>query len=425
MSARESCVNHQGITTPPRPASPSAHRDLEAKRGLVERIVASSEFRRAARLSAFLRYVAAQALDSGRDHLSEHEIGVAVFDRPSSYDPVEDNIVRVNARQLRLKLRSYFANEGSAEPLVLEIPRGSYLPVFRAQAEDRGAMPPAGRRWRGWWIGAVLVPLAVVLGALLARPYLPAMRAVLWPPPTLFREFFSRAAGPIHIIVTDSALAFRQHVCPGPISLEDYLRPKSPSPTPCLGSAKADEFLNSRQTTTLADLNLVATLIRQNPRLADRLVVRHAKNVRARDMKEGNFLVIGGPRANPWGNWGGASANFRIKLDENGEPYVANAEPRNGEPRVYRGSDPGSSVAIITMRRSEAGRSCFVLVAGTRVEATEAAAEFFASPSSLQALEKLGVRDVSITPKRLELVLGTSHADGTALNATIRAFRVQ
>src|SRR5260370_7428079 len=44
---------------------------------------------------------------------------------------MEDSSVRVPARQLRLKLHEYFNEEGRNEPLILDIPKGSYAPVFR------------------------------------------------------------------------------------------------------------------------------------------------------------------------------------------------------------------------------------------------------------------------------------------------------
>ena len=47
--------------------------------------------------------------------------------------------MRVHVRQLRLKLHEYFNEDGRNEPIVLEIPKGSYAPVFRAATESRDA----------------------------------------------------------------------------------------------------------------------------------------------------------------------------------------------------------------------------------------------------------------------------------------------
>jgi hypothetical protein len=98
---------------------------------LLERVAAASSLRRAARLREFLMFVGTQSLKLGRHDIHEQEIGETVFGRPQSYDTGQDNIVRVSATELRKRVDAYFAAEGAAEPIVFEIPRGSYLPMFR------------------------------------------------------------------------------------------------------------------------------------------------------------------------------------------------------------------------------------------------------------------------------------------------------
>ena len=102
---------------------------------LLERAAASSQLRRAARSREFLYYVGTRVLKEGCTEIHEQELGHAVFGRPENYDTSQDNIVRVSATELRKRLEGYFTTEGASEPLVVEIPRGSYLPVFRARPE--------------------------------------------------------------------------------------------------------------------------------------------------------------------------------------------------------------------------------------------------------------------------------------------------
>ena len=110
-------------------------------RSLVERILASPEFRRANRLRAFLEYVVERKLAGAPEEVTEVLIGHRVFGRPTSYNPGDDSIVRTEARTLRQRLERYFAGDGAAEPVILEIPRGGYLPVFRSRTGE--ATPPA------------------------------------------------------------------------------------------------------------------------------------------------------------------------------------------------------------------------------------------------------------------------------------------
>jgi serine/threonine-protein kinase len=76
--------------------------------------------------------------------LKEIVIGSSVFDRDPHYDPRLDPIVRVEARRLRTKLEAYYEAEGRDDALVIELPRGSYVPVFRERCEIalRPARPP-------------------------------------------------------------------------------------------------------------------------------------------------------------------------------------------------------------------------------------------------------------------------------------------
>src|SRR5229473_2215013 len=99
---------------------------------LVQRIVSSSPFQKSTRLRDLLQFVTEQTIHGKAHELTEQHIGNALFHKPSDYSPLEDSSVRVHARQLRLKLHEYFNEEGRSEPLILEIPKGSYAPVFRA-----------------------------------------------------------------------------------------------------------------------------------------------------------------------------------------------------------------------------------------------------------------------------------------------------
>jgi hypothetical protein len=44
--------------------------------------------------------------------------------------------VRVQARQLRFKLAEYFSGEGRSDPIRIELPKGSYVPIFSVAALD-------------------------------------------------------------------------------------------------------------------------------------------------------------------------------------------------------------------------------------------------------------------------------------------------
>src|SRR6202040_895863 len=105
---------------------------------LVQRIVSSPPFQKSTRLRDLLHFITEQTIHGKAHELTEQHIGNALFHKPSDYSPLEDSSVRVHARQLRLKLHEYFHEEGRNEPLILDIPKGSYAPVFRTvlKADD-------------------------------------------------------------------------------------------------------------------------------------------------------------------------------------------------------------------------------------------------------------------------------------------------
>jgi hypothetical protein len=78
------------------------------------RIVASDLFCRSDRLCRFLRFSVEQALRGESDRVKEYVVAVEVFDRPASFDSRVDPVVRVEARRLRDRLKTWAATLASA-----------------------------------------------------------------------------------------------------------------------------------------------------------------------------------------------------------------------------------------------------------------------------------------------------------------------
>jgi TolB-like protein/Tfp pilus assembly protein PilF len=99
-------------------------------RATLDKVVASDAFG-PERPTRFLRHLVEFAL-RGEDHrLKESLLGVDVFDRPPDWDPREVPVVRQEAARLRKRLEKYYANGGAADPIRIELPVGTYVPVFR------------------------------------------------------------------------------------------------------------------------------------------------------------------------------------------------------------------------------------------------------------------------------------------------------
>jgi hypothetical protein len=117
-----------------------AGQENDARVALVRRVLESSTFEHSPKLRSFLEYVCRCALNDEPAAATESQIGIHVFGRPPGYNANEDNIVRSQARLLRLKLEHHFANEGRTEPVVITIPKGRYLPAFEPRL-DAFAVP--------------------------------------------------------------------------------------------------------------------------------------------------------------------------------------------------------------------------------------------------------------------------------------------
>ncbi len=117
-------------------------------RAQLDAILASEAFARAPRMQRFLAYVIDETL-AGRAHqLGEYGIGVGVFDRGPDFEPALDPIVRNDARRLRGKLREYYSASRSADAeVIIELPKGGYVPLFRRALPDKPpAVPSKGGR---------------------------------------------------------------------------------------------------------------------------------------------------------------------------------------------------------------------------------------------------------------------------------------
>jgi hypothetical protein len=103
----------------------------------VQRILQSVTFRNAVTLQQLLQYLVSRALDGSTEFLKEYTIGVEAFGRPQHFDPKTDTIVRVQIHRLRQKLREYYDANGHRDPILVEIPKGHYLPRFDVLPDSR------------------------------------------------------------------------------------------------------------------------------------------------------------------------------------------------------------------------------------------------------------------------------------------------
>ena len=108
----------------------------------VTRVCKSQCFHSSHRTREFLIYVADCALRDAREEATEQHIGIHVFGRLPGYNSSEDSIVRTHARLLRQKLAEYYSQEGEGDDVIIEIPKGHYLPAFRLRQPSESMPAP-------------------------------------------------------------------------------------------------------------------------------------------------------------------------------------------------------------------------------------------------------------------------------------------
>ncbi|HXK02192.1 MAG TPA: tetratricopeptide repeat protein [Verrucomicrobiae bacterium] len=83
----------------------------------------------------FLTYVVDRALAGQENEVSQKTVAADIFGRDLlSFDPRSDSIVRTTAANLRETLLHYYAGPGRADPVVIELPKGTYVPRFSRRA---------------------------------------------------------------------------------------------------------------------------------------------------------------------------------------------------------------------------------------------------------------------------------------------------
>jgi adenylate cyclase len=112
----------------------------------LERVSASPDFDASPRSRAFIRFVVEETLAGRQEGLTQDAIANRVFHRRGDFDPTVDPIVRIQAGRLRRSLERYYLLAGAGDPVRIDLPRGTYVPVLRrarppqepASAKDAG-----------------------------------------------------------------------------------------------------------------------------------------------------------------------------------------------------------------------------------------------------------------------------------------------
>jgi len=106
-----------------------------------QRIMDHVTFRNSPTLSSFLKFVISETVQGRERQIKEYSIALNVLNRPRDFKPNEDAVVRIHAGRLRRALNEYYITKGINDPIIIQIPKGSYVPEFRAADKSEPITP--------------------------------------------------------------------------------------------------------------------------------------------------------------------------------------------------------------------------------------------------------------------------------------------
>lgn len=418
-----------------------------ACRELLGRILASSHLRRAPRLQELLRYLGEQSLKHDCQRLQEHEIGAYVFHRPDSYDTSADNIVRTSVSDLRRRIEAYFHSEGSDEALLVEIPRGSYIPIFRKRAveDETPAEVPANpqiahigalytaveetrvktqRPWMPIALAAACLLVAALSGLSLYfwSQYRDLHQRLFTRDPRLsvaaFWSPFLSANANTDLVISDTGIGLAEALTHKTFSLDEYLNRSYRSQ---LDAAQMSPDMHAAVNKVLGwnlanpdEFTLARQILALEP-LGGNIHLYNARNYTPDLLQRDNVILIGARKSNPWDEIFDSRLNF---IPEFNNPRIINRVPISGEQSSYDSSSVAYCVVAYMPKPGQSGTA--LLIEGSSAEATEAAGDFLLSNEQLSSFKKR--LHVDVLPF-FEVLLKVSAVRGTPLSAEVVAYR--
>jgi len=434
-----------------------------------ERVARGKALARATQLREILLFIVRQEILAPDEPIHEFEIAHRVLGRRSDFNPLDDNIVRVQMAHLRKKLELHFATEGKDEDVVITVALGSYKPIFsprekispvpqpvhgdeRPAGVDEGAAEapvarvgaavetaagtiPTRRAWAGRLAGAlIIVVLAVCCVGLwmelrserqsfnsLQRSltpwrYQPALEG-LW-------TGFVDSNRDTDVVLSDDSFLLIEEITKRSTPFYGYLGRSYLDPAQRKGSSPEMNFVQdlvaSKSLGNTSEFKLAQRILALDP-VERRFHFYSARQYMPALVKQDNVILIGGRVSNPWSELFESRLNFfeDTVFEGLGRTNVINRAPAPGELPIYKATDAvGYCVVAYMPNPGHSGN--VLLLEGTSSEATEAAGDFVLSPDEFSSFRNM--LHTTQLPY-FEVLLKTSQVRGTPLTVTVEAYR--
>ncbi len=398
----------------------------------IDRLAASRTLHGSESLCRLLRYLAQHAIDEPGTPLKEYQIATEVFGRRTDFDPQSDSTIRVQAGRLRAKVAEYYSIEGESDPVLVELPKGSYLLTFRyrstagAKAHEvptPEAVQPSGTNRTLVMVLAVLLAAAVGTIALLLANRKPSVNAASAderaPAFIEFQQFWGRfLTSPEEPWVVFSNAEFVGR----PETGMRYYNKARDGETPLW-----DHYTGVGEVLSVHELDQVFNSLRR------RIRVKRGSLFSLDDAKNNDIIFVGSPSENLTLMEIPSTEDFVFQRlttgPRSGDLAVVNAHPQAGEQQNYLatpGNQPlAEDYAVVGFMPGLNPTRSVVILAGTTTFGTQAAVEYVCRQNSVrELLSRLGISSPQPV-KPFEALLRVKVARGVPVETELVAVRLR
>jgi len=375
----------------------------------IEKLTKSHSLHSSESLCKLLRYLAEHSLDHPGIALKEYQIATEVLGRPAGFDPQSDSTVRVQAGRLRVKLAEYYSQEGIDDPILVEIPKGSYALTFHLRTAKGVPQPattlivekpekkteplPSTRAW-----AIVIVVLLVLLASsfitsailLSQRTRTAAGTAAAQPIPAVFQIFWNHFVASSQqpwVIFSNGSFVGR------PETGMRYYNPESDSHAFIL-----DHYTGVGEVLAIHQLDHIFYLFNRQLR------VKRGALFSLDDAKNNDLIFVGSPSENlTLADIPGTKDFVFQRLDSGprkGDLAIINVHPLPGEPTTFEGTPANrpttEDYAVVSLLPGLDPSHSILILAGNTTFGTQAAVEYVCREDSLaQLLHRLNASKIA------------------------------
>lgn len=418
----------------------------EEREQALRSVLESRTFARSEQLKNFLRYVCELEIAGRGSEIKEYSIGTEALGRPSSYSPTADSSVRRRAFELRHKLDEVYAGELAASEIVIELPKGSYVPIFRfreiapdlapepAPVLELPTEPPRPDRRLAVLAGAAGLIVGVAAMWLLAPASSPAsgiVREAWGPLASAQGNVLICIASNFHMLVRSGGFSPDADLPTFPVPAEIYSHYKKSNPM-----AEGSE-LTMRPAPNVANLGVVGGVAAVSATLRStgaQYQILPERSAPLASFRNRNVILFG----DPINSYAAAQLLSRGRLTVFQDPATSRLVLRDrqkpaSDPPVFtrregKPGDPAQVYGLLTVLPSDAPpgeERRTLIVSGVSQVGAQGAMEFFSSPERLLELkERFRQEGLPGFPRAYQLVVRCTAEDSLPLSCGYAAHYV-